>query len=158
MRLAKAEEMDIFQPPLYYLNHFDVVSSYFCLESCISSEIDWLVATDNAVKLLKDGGWFLMAAMLGSTGYDSPNPSYIPSSEHKIFPAYKLTDEDIMHRLGELSLEVLGSIVAPAESHGVRPEDSRTTYTGMAAYVARKSPVLLDELDRLDAVQHADAA
>jgi hypothetical protein len=103
---------------------YDMVVSPFCAESITDKREEWEEGTERFVGSVKIGGLVVMACMLESEGYGTPDPEGT-----LIFPAYPVTTEIVQDRLARLGvgrLEVV-PINAPL---GARPADG-PQYAGM---------------------------
>ncbi|MEV6280173.1 hypothetical protein [Nocardia sp. NPDC051832] len=103
---------------------YDAVLSFFVGDSITDKETQFDFATTSLMNSLKPSGLFIVAHMIGSTGYFA--------GEQTFFPAVSLTMEQIQRKYNQY-----GSCTYRAVVRGDH-EQARSGYKGMAVVVGRK--------------------
>ncbi|CAB4019676.1 nicotinamide N-methyltransferase-like [Paramuricea clavata] len=83
---------------------FDVVSTSFCLESCVSSEVHYKKTVAELCKLLKPNGYLFMIGVLKETFY------IVGEEKFSVFP---LTEKMVKEAMNEVGMEIVKFVSTP---------------------------------------------
>ena len=65
--------------PLSIKKRFDILASFYCADSIVSSKKEWENAMENMFRLVKPGGWVILSALRNTIKYKVGN-TYFPSA------------------------------------------------------------------------------
>ena len=66
---------------------FDIVTSFYCLDSITESKVKWKKGTGNLLQLVKPGGWVIISALRNTSHYMVSNA---------IFPSPNINEKDFI--------------------------------------------------------------
>lgn len=75
------------KPLLGFNKRFDLITSFYCIDSITSSKVKWYKATKNLLELAKPGGWVIISALRSTKHY------MVDSS---IFPSPEINEKDFL--------------------------------------------------------------
>ncbi|CAB4019677.1 nicotinamide N-methyltransferase-like [Paramuricea clavata] len=108
---------------------FDVVSTSFCLESCVSSEVHFKNTVAELCKLLKPNGYLFMNGVLEQTFY------FVGDEKFSVFP---LTEKMVKEAMNEVGMEIAKFISTPILYSTERDDGKFIYYTYCKKSAARK--------------------
>ena len=108
---------------------FDVVSTSYCLETCVSSEVHYKNIVAELCKLLKPNGYLFMFVFLEQTFYS------VGEEKFSVFP---LTEKMVKEAMNEAGMEIVKFVSIPVLYSTEREDGKFILYTYCKKSAARK--------------------